>query len=218
MGKKSANGNDGFRKLYLAVKKLYRAEADSLPYHNFFHIKFVLKNSIYIAYHEGASLDLVKPSALLHDLNYVVCPGSDVKVGNELASSLLVESGYQRQEIQQIIHIINDSSSGTIEKSPRFSIEAMVVSDADSTYKSLPVTPVLFAHKYMIENSVSLEDLAMDILSKQGGVLSGGSYFFTKTASSIYGKWALQNVRLWKDISTILSQSPIVRKMVARHF
>ena len=58
------------------------------------------------------------------------------------------------------------------------SLEAQALSDADTLFKALPVTPVVLAHKYLQENGITLRELAHKIVGEQVGKADEGYYFY----------------------------------------
>jgi hypothetical protein len=54
------------------------------------------------------------------------------------------------------------------------SLEAQALSDADTLFKVLPITPVVLAHRYLAENGVTLRELADKIVGEQRPVHDSG--------------------------------------------
>lgn len=103
--------------------------------HGFDHVQYVVGMSKKLAVIEGADLDIVIPSAYLHDVvsrKEVQSFDDHTKVSASVAEGFLVEIGFTIDEVQKISRVIIESSYESylrgIEPS---SIEAKVVRDAD---------------------------------------------------------------------------------------
>jgi len=92
----------------------------------------------------------------------------------------------------------------------------MCLSDADSLFKVLPITPVVFASSYIKQNGVDIYKMADKITKEQNKLLENDIYFYTDIAKVRYLDWARLNLGLWnnikdcledKDISEILTQA-----------
>jgi len=94
------------------------------------------------------------------------------------------------------------------------SLEAQALSDADTLFKALPVTPVMLAHRYLAENGVSLRELATKIVGEQRGVHDAGFYFYGREAAAAYSHWASANLELWQCVVEALDD-PSVNELLA---
>ena len=94
------------------------------------------------------------------------------------------------------------------------SIEAQALSDADTLFKALPVTPVMLAHRYLTENGISLRELASKIVGEQRGVHDAGFYFYSQEAADAYSHWASANLELWQCVMEALDD-PSVNQLLA---
>ena len=103
------------------------------PAHDILHIKRVVQNARHIASREGARLEIVIPSAWLHDL--VILPKNDPgrSKASALAAAAAIEylrsEGYPEALIPKIQHCI-EAHSFSAGIAPE-SLEAKVVQDAD---------------------------------------------------------------------------------------
>lgn len=96
--------------------------------HDYFHAVRVMNNALQIAKYKSVNLDIIKVSALTHDL-------IDKKVTDDIDSSLnelkqkLKEANYNDISIEETINIIQDISysKGRVPKS----LEGKIVQDAD---------------------------------------------------------------------------------------
>ena len=191
---------DSFNCLRRTVKALYESAAEELHFHNFDHIEFVLKTACTIAEEIGADKALVEAAALLHDVNYLVerGPNSKPEVGRELRNSMLANVGYTTLTIDRIEDIILESHTGY--RSATITKEGMALSDADTLFKSLPITPILNAQRFCVQTGISIIELARKIVIEQDPLMVDGIYFYTEYANGKYLHWAQTNLQLWKNV------------------
>jgi len=109
-------------------QKLENAEAG----HDWFHIERVFKNALLIAQHEECDIEIVKLSALLHDIADSKFNGGDETIGPRIAREFLESQKIAEPKIQHVVAIIENISfkGGNFEK--KFtSKELEIVQDAD---------------------------------------------------------------------------------------
>ncbi len=109
-------------------EKLQNAEGG----HDWFHIERVFKNAQLIAQGEDCDLNVVKISALLHDIADSKFHNGDETIGPKVAREFLENQNLDQDKILHIIKIIENISfkGGNIEKTFS-SIELNIVQDAD---------------------------------------------------------------------------------------
>jgi len=190
---------------------LYQKHQKELLFHGWHHITFVTKKSVVFAKEIGANEFLVQSAALVHDLNYIVESNSKPEAGKELRHSILEKAGYTPDEIEEIEKIIVDEC--TTNRHSDISLESKALSDADTLFKALPVTPILFASKYIQENNVDIAKLAHKICAEQNHLMESGIYFYTDKAKEMYLKWAKVNLELWGNVEECLKDED-VREML----
>ncbi|MCP4614714.1 MAG: HD family phosphohydrolase [Planctomycetes bacterium] len=195
---------DSLRK---SLESLYRHHNNELLFHGWHHIAFVEKKAIEFAQIIDADLFLVDSAALTHDLNFIVEKNSEPERGIELRWQYLTDAGYQEKEIKKIEEIIKEAH--TASRSRQISAEGKALSDADTLFKSLPITPVIFSSKYISENKIDINKLAKKIVSEQSGLMDDGIYFYTDVAKEKYLKWATVNLDLWKSIGEALQDEDV---------
>jgi len=193
------------KKLTKQLKAIYKNRQDLL-FHGWHHINFVTKKAIEFAMIEKANLLLVEAAALTHDLNFVVKINSEVNEGKALRRKVLLESGFVFTEIDKIESIIEEAHTAT--RSKKISLEGKCLSDADSLFKVLPITPILFTSKYIQENKINIKKLADKILTEQSKLLTNNIYFYTKAAKKYLG-WARINLQLWENVQIALGDSDV---------
>lgn len=189
------------------ISEYYEKNGKNLLFHGWHHISFVQKKAVEIAKTIDADIFFVESTALVHDLNYLVESNSDPEAGEELRHRLLQKSGYDVHEIDRIEAIVIESH--TAYRGPNLSLEGQALSDADSIFKILPITPVVFSGKYVSQNKVNLKKLATKITSEQNPLLQSGIYFYTEFARNKYQHWAETNIGLWNQILECLEYDDI---------
>jgi uncharacterized protein len=100
--------------------------------HDWFHIERVYKNAQLIAEHETCDLEIVKLSALLHDIADSKFHDGDETVGPKIARTFLEEENVNETTIAHVLRIIENISfkGGNFDK--KFSSKELdIVQDAD---------------------------------------------------------------------------------------
>lgn len=194
------------------LEVLYREHKERLLFHGWHHIVFVSKKAKEFAESIGADVFLSESAGLVHDLNYVVEVNSNPDRGAELRAQMLGECGYTQDEQERIEKIVMEEHTATRGKD--LSPEGMALSDADTLFKALPVTPVLFSSKYIEESRVDIEKLSEKIVGEQRPLFDSGIYFYTDMAKGRYLEWAKVNLALWENIRESLKDED-VQEMLA---
>jgi len=197
------------KNLFQSLEKLYKEKNKDLPFHGWHHIIFVRKKSLEFAEELKADASIVEAAALTHDLNYMIEKNSDANAGIELRKRYLRESGFDEEEILKINEVIDEEE--ITRRDEAISKEAMALSDADTLFKALPITPIMFSSSYLMENDVDLKDLANKVVRDQEPLLNKGIYFYSESAKKLYSKWARTNVDLMKNIIDALEDKDIVK-------
>jgi uncharacterized protein len=125
---------------------------------------------------------------------------------------ILAESGVDDVTAEWIDRIVDEAEMRTRHRD--ISLEAQALSDADTLFKALPVTPVVLAHKYLLENGITLRELAHKIVGEQQGKQDEGYYFYDPEAAAAYTRWATANLELWQCIVESLDD-PCVTDLLA---
>lgn len=199
------------------LKKLYRARSADLLFHGWHHICFVAKKSVQFADEFDVNKELVEAAALTHDLNYAVEPNSEPEVGKDLRAEYLRNADFSQAEIDAVEEIVMQEHTAT--RHADISDSAKAVSDADTLFKALPTTPIIFAGHFITENHIDISRLATKIISEQQPLMDSGIYFYTKTASEKYLEWAQINLRMWENVQQALQDSDVTEMLeTAREF
>jgi uncharacterized protein len=180
------------------VRALCLRHADRLPFHGWHHVAFVRAKAAGFARLNGANVPVVETAALVHDVNYLIRRNSAASAGHGLRMDLLSDSGVAAEVARWIDEIVDEAEMRSRHRD--ISLEAQALSDADTLFKALPITPVILAHRYLDENGVSLRELANKIVGEQSGIHDDGYYFYNPAAAAKYAHWAQANLRLWECI------------------
>ena len=195
------------------VRRLCEDLAAKLQFHGWHHVSFVRDKSVHFAGRNGAAQDVVEVAALVHDLNYMVRRNSLPTDGEALRRKVLFVAGVSQGDIAWIERIVVEAEMRT--RGRDISLEAQALSDADTLFKALPVTPVVLAHRYLQENGITRRELAYKIVGEQVGKADDGYYFYDAEAAATYTKWAETNLLLWKCIVESLDD-PCVEDLLTK--
>jgi uncharacterized protein len=195
------------------VHRLCREYADRLPFHGWHHVNFVRTKAAGFARHNGADAAVVEVAALVHDVNYLVLRNSPAAAGRSLRREILAECGVPARIARWIDEIVDEAEMAT--RGRDISLEAQALSDADTLFKALPVTPVVLAHRYLRENGLSLRELADKIVGEQCDVHDEGYYFYNPEAAATYSRWATANLQLWRCIKEAVDDPTVAELLDA---
>ena len=193
------------------VRDLCQRFADRLPFHGWHHISFVRAKSVEFAQVNGSDVSVVETAALVHDVNYIVHRNSSAAAGLRLRLEILAKAGVARPAARWIDRIVREAEMAVRHR--EISLEAQALSDGDTLFKALPVTPVVLAHRYLAETGVTLRELANKIVSEQQNVHDDGYYFYNPDAAATYTRWAATNLQLWQCIKESLDD-PTVEQLL----
>ncbi|WP_245976262.1 HD family phosphohydrolase [Amycolatopsis palatopharyngis] len=195
------------------VRQLCLKYAERLPFHGWHHVDFVRTKAVEFAGHNGAQRSVVETAALVHDVNYIVLRNSPAAAGRDLRLGVLSDAEVPAATARWIDEIIDEAEMAA--RGRHISLEAQALSDADTLFKALPVTPVMLAHRYLSENGVSLRELADKIVGEQCEVHDEGYYFYNPVAAQTYSRWAVANLELWQCIKESLDDPTVERLLHA---
>ncbi|HEY0639545.1 MAG TPA: HD family phosphohydrolase [Pseudonocardiaceae bacterium] len=194
-----------------AVRSLYARHDGALPFHGWHHISFVRDKAMEFATRNGSDVRFVGAAALVHDVNYLVRRDSDAADGRSLRTELLLDAGATPALAERVDSVVCEAEMSS--RDPNISLEAQALSDADTLFKALPITPVVLAHRYLSETGVTLRNLASKIVGDQQRAYDGGFYFYDREAAATYSSWAVANLRLWQCVLDSLDD-PVVGDLV----
>ncbi|SHN44424.1 hypothetical protein [Cryptosporangium aurantiacum] len=191
------------------VCNLYDRRNHDVPFHGWHHIEFVTSKARDFALELGADATLVEVAALVHDLNYLVDTTTSAASGRDLRQKILEASGASSPEITTIEQIILDAETPT--RDGHISVEAKALSDADTLFKALPITPIVLAPLYMSETRRGLRALAEKIVKEQVPLNEDEIYFYSPSARARYGEWGDVNLKLWRCVLDSLDDPDVVK-------
>lgn len=195
------------------MRVLCARHAARLQFHGWHHVSFVRAKAARFAVLNGAEVSVVETTALVHDLNYLVAKNSPAAAGRELRMGILSRAGVAPHVAEWVDRIVVEAEMAT--RGRDISLEAQALSDADTLFKALPVTPVMLAHRYLEENGIGLRELADKIVGEQQGVHDEGFYFYNPEAAAMYTRWATANLQLWQCIQESLDDTDVSELLAA---
>lgn len=78
----------------------------------------------------------------------------------------------------------------------------------------MPLTPIIFASHYIVENQVDLHEWADKIIREQKPLLDQGIYFYTKAANEKYLHWAKADFTRIEQVKEAM-KDPAIQEMLA---
>jgi uncharacterized protein len=195
------------------VRRICTRHAARLQFHGWHHVSFVRTKAARFAVLNGAEVSVVETAALVHDVNYLVRRNSSAAEGRRLRLAILARAGVAPHVAGWVDRIVVEAEMAT--RGRDISLEAQALSDADTLFKALPVTPVVLAHRYLEENGIGLRELANKICGEQQGVHDEGFYFYNPEAAAMYTRWATANLQLWQCIRESLDDADVTELLAA---
>ncbi|MDU0290361.1 HD family phosphohydrolase [Saccharothrix longispora] len=180
------------------VWRLCHDLAARLQFHGWHHVSFVRDKAVHFARRNGSDVALVEVAALVHDVNYMVRRNSLPVDGRNLRLDILARAGVPGDVAARVDEVVEEAEMRTRHRD--ISPEAQALSDADTLFKALPVTPVVLAPRYLEENGITLRELAHKIVGEQRNKHDAGYYFYDPEAAATYSRWATANLELWSCI------------------
>ncbi len=194
------------------LKKLYYEKAAKLLFHGWHHIYLTAKKSIEFAEEfPEINKETVEAAALVHDLNYIIKTNTEPEVGKNLREHFLAIATFSPQEITEIENIVMEAHTGT--RHAGISNAAKALSDADSLFKIMPLTTVIFSSHYITENKVDIYQWADKIIKEQKPLMEQGIYFYTKAANEKYLHWAKADLKFVEQVKESLDD-PAMKEML----
>lgn len=119
----------------------------------------------------------------------------------------MVEAGFSEAEVDEIETLVMQEHTAT--RHANISDAAKALSDADTLFKVLPTTSILFAGHFITENHIDIGRLAKKVVSEQRPLLDAGIYFYTTAAKEKYLGWAEINLKLWENVQFALDDEDV---------
>lgn len=203
-----------FQKLYKSIFDVYHLEENKnkLLFHGWHHIQFVQDKSVEFAQELKADIEITASAALVHDLNYIFTEKLEPEAAKEQTAQYLRNAGFDEAKVQNILETVENAHS-EYRGARELTNEAKALSDADTLFKALPTTPILFASKFITQNKYDIKKLAHKVINEQEPLMLNGTYFYTDLAKNNYSKWAKVNLEMWKNVLESLGDEA-VKKML----
>jgi uncharacterized protein len=195
------------RNLRACIKQLYASSSARLSFHSWDHVKFVFTKSVEFAAQRGADEIVVGAAALVHDLDRFENLLDKPSTAQRQRQTILSKSGFDQGAIDRVETCVVDAHTATRNRS--IAIESQCLSDADTLFKALPITPVLLSHRYLIETGMSIRELAEKIHREQAPKLEDNFYFYDQSLAKKYLPWARSNLALWSAILESLDDETV---------
>jgi uncharacterized protein len=204
------NFSTNYSKLFQSVSDLYHLPENKakLLFHGWHHIKFVHDKAIEFAQALGCDVEKVAVSALIHDLNYIFSDKLEPEAARKNIIEYVIAAGYNEAYAQEVANLIEDSHVA-YRGSRQLSDESKALADADTLFKAIPTTPILFASKFITQNKYDIEKLGHKVVDEQRPLMDSGTYFYTETAKEKYLKWAKVNLEIWENVLESLQDEDI---------
>lgn len=209
------NFSENYSKLYDEIFKLYHLPENQskLLFHGWHHIKFVLDKAVEFAGYLNANVEQVAAAALVHDLNYIFSDKLEPEAAKNQVIEYVTNAGYPK-EFAEKIEIMLENAHLAYRGERELSLEDKALADADTLFKALPTTPILFASRFITQNKYDIEKLGNKVVGEQEPLMQQGIYFYTEVAKERYLGWATANLALWKNVLEAL-KDPSVKEMLA---
>lgn len=189
--------SENYNKHYKNIFELYHLPENQskLLFHGWHHIQFVHNKAVEFAIELKCDVEKVAVSALVHDLNYIFSDKLEPEAARAQILEYVIKAGFDDIYAKSVADLIEDGHLA-YRGSRELSDEAKALADADTLFKALPTTPILFASKFMTQNKYPVEKWATKVISEQRPLLESGNYFYTKSANDKYLSWAKTNLEM----------------------
>lgn len=202
--------SQNYQNLYKTIYDLYHTSENKskLLFHGWHHIKFVHDKAIEFAKFLKCDVETVAAASLVHDLNYIFSKKLEPEAANLQIANYLKESGYDNEFQELVLDIIKQGHIGYRDGTEVPDL-VKALADADTLFKALPTTPILFASKFITENNYSIAKLAAKVVDEQKHLLEQDMYFYTDLAKEKYMEWAKLNIALWENVQESLEDESV---------
>lgn len=202
--------SEKYKKHYKTIFDLYHLPENKskLLFHGWHHIQFVHNKSIEFATELKCDVEKVAVSALVHDLNYIFSDKLEPEAAREQIIVYVTKAGYSENYAKSVADLIEDGHLA-YRGSRELSDEAKALADADTLFKALPTTPILFASKFITQNKYDVEKLGHKVVEEQKPLMASNTYFYTEIAKQKYLGWAKTNLEMWEGVLESLKDKDI---------
>lgn len=202
--------SESYKKHYKNIFELYHLPENQskLLFHGWHHIQFVHNKAIEFATELKCDVEKVAVSALVHDLNYIFSDKLEPEAARAQIIEYVSKSGYDESYAKAVADLIEDGHLA-YRGSRELSDEAKALADADTLFKALPTTPILFASKFITQNKYDVEKLGHKVVEEQKPLMESNTYFYTEIANKKYLAWAEINLKMWEGVLESLQDNDV---------
>jgi len=202
--------SEKYKDHYKRIFDLYHLPENQskLLFHGWHHIQFVHNKAIEFASELNCDIEKVAVSALVHDLNYIFSDKLEPEAARRQIIDYVQKAGYELTYAESIADLIEDGHLA-YRGSRELSDEAKALADADTLFKALPTTPILFASKFITQNKYDVEKLGHKVVDEQKPLMDSNTYFYTEIAKKKYLGWAKINLEMWENVLASLEDKDI---------
>lgn len=202
--------SNNFTTFYKNIYDLYHLPENKskLLFHGWHHIQFVHNKGIEFAKFLECDVEKVAVASLVHDLNYIFSDKLEPEAARTQIIKYVTESGYKVEYAEGVADLIEDGHLA-YRGSRELSNEAKALADADTLFKAIPTTPILFASKFITQNKYDIGKLGHKVIDEQKPLMDSDTYFYTEIAKQKYLKWAKTNLEMWENVLESLEDKDI---------
>ena len=202
--------SENYKNHYKNIFELYHLPENQskLLFHGWHHIQFVHNKAIEFATELKCDVEKVAVSALVHDLNYIFSDKLEPEAARLQIIEYVSKSGYDESYAKAVADLIEDGHLA-YRGSRELSDEAKALADADTLFKALPTTPILFASKFITQNKYDVEKLGHKVVEEQKPLMESNTYFYTEIANKKYLAWAEINLKMWEGVLESLQDKDV---------
>ena len=202
--------SQNFTSFYKNIYDLYHLPENKskLLFHGWHHIQFVHTKAIEFARFLECDVEKVAVASLVHDLNYIFSDKFEPEAARTEIITYVTEAGYQLEYADEVASIIEDVHTA-YRGSRELSDEAKALSDADTLFKAIPVTPILFTSKFITQNKYDIGKLGHKVINEQKSLMDSDTYFYTEIAKQKYLGWAKTNLDMWENVVESLDDKDV---------
>jgi|SRR3989344_373294 len=207
--------SENFNIFYKNIYDLYHLpkHRSKLLFHGWHHIQFVHHKAIEFAEFLKCDVEKVAVASLVHDLNYIFSDKLEPEAARAQIVKYVTYAKYQPEYAEEVANLI-EAGHLAYRGTRELSNEAKALADADTLFKAIPTTPILFASKFITQNKYDIEKLGHKVIDEQKPLMDSGMYFYTELAKKKYLGWAKTNLEIWQNVLESLDDKD-VREMLS---
>jgi uncharacterized protein len=199
-----------FDNFYKSIYDLYHLPENKskLLFHGWHHIQFVHRKAIEFAGYLKCDIEKAAVASLVHDLNYIFSDKLEPEAARAQIIYYVTNANYPPKYAEEIADLIEDGHLA-YRGTRQLSNEAKALADADTLFKAIPTTPIVFSSKFITQNHYDLKKLGHKIIDEQKPLMESDTYFYTELAKRKYLKWAQINLAMWENVLESLEDKDV---------